>query len=397
MRQGYKVIYIDRNFLDPKYPNKPSDGDSFYTYGWFALCARQFKKFNPEIDVECWKADSRIKRDYEKIVSGVHFKIFPSLYIPKLGDYSRRLLLDLKKEVTSGSRVVVNVSSFDHLLFYSIAKLCKNVPFVSQNHGEGTARYDFKARNGLSALKALIEMPLQNAAFRNLDLVYILDKRLEQYFPDWFDKERIKVRTTGVDPEVFPNVPKAEARHMLGLSEQKFYILYIGKLNRTKRPEMLIQAYVKLREEYSDIELIIGGCQRDEEYYSLANESGAILVEGPILQTNIYKYLNASDVYVLASYSMNHTHGGIGMLPVQALFCDTPVVGESVHNLPEEIRDRCGIYTKNISELSAAIRSIYQKQNKFLNTREKAIKYYSWENISLQTNLDYEALIKEYY
>lgn len=58
----YKVIYIDYNFIDKRYPNSSEDGDRFFTYGWGSLSCREFKKHYPDIDVECWKTDSRIRK-----------------------------------------------------------------------------------------------------------------------------------------------------------------------------------------------------------------------------------------------------------------------------------------------------------------------------------------------
>ena len=395
--KDYKVVYIDRNFIDDRYPNKPSDGNSFYTYGWSSLSAREFKKYNQDITVECWKADPRIKTSREKEIQGVYYRMFPSLNLGKLGQYSIRMKKHLKEWLKVNASTIFYISSFDHVLFYSIALNLKNYPLVVQNHGEGTAIHHLKKREGLSVLKAWIEQFPQNHSFRNLDLLFVLDNRLKKFIPSWYSRDRIIKRTTGVDPELFPLIPKIEAQRMLGLSSDKFYILYIGRLNKTKRPDLLIKAYLTLTKEFQDIELILGGFSREDEFFDLASESGALLVEGSILQTEIHKYLNASHVYVLAKLSDNHKYAGIGMLPVQALLCETPLVGESVHNLPDEIRESCGIYTDNLQDLIQSLRRIYLKEDSFADLRKKVITYYSWENISKQTKLDYDLLANRYF
>ena len=75
------VVYIDYNFLQDRYPNNPEDGNPFYTYGFGAFYARKFKKFQPNWNVECWKADSRIQKYIKKPIEGVLFRMFPSVLI----------------------------------------------------------------------------------------------------------------------------------------------------------------------------------------------------------------------------------------------------------------------------------------------------------------------------
>lgn len=95
----YKVIYIDYNFIDKRYPNSPNDGDRFFTYGFGSLFARQFKKYNPELEIECWKTDSRIKDLHIKVIESIKHTVFPSIKFGRFGHYSRKLLSALEEEI----------------------------------------------------------------------------------------------------------------------------------------------------------------------------------------------------------------------------------------------------------------------------------------------------------
>jgi glycosyltransferase involved in cell wall biosynthesis len=106
--------------------------------------------------------------------------------------------------------------------------------------------------------------------------------------------------------------------------------------------------------------------------------------------------LSAADVYVLPLLSKIIPFGGIGMLSVQALFCNTPIVGATVESFPEIERDKIGLVAKNRIEISEAIKRIIFREKEFSNLRLIAQKYYTWENISKQTAHSYKKIIEEY-
>ncbi|MBK7380872.1 MAG: hypothetical protein IPJ03_18100 [Ignavibacteriales bacterium] len=145
----YKVVYIDYNFVDERYPNTVHDGDKFFTYGFGSIYARKFRKYNPDILVECWKVDSRVKKIYEKEIENVKFIVFPSRKIGKFGHYSAVLIKYLKKFIKENPNVVFNISSIRHLLFYSVAIHLRNFPLVIQHHGEASALYKYKINKSI--------------------------------------------------------------------------------------------------------------------------------------------------------------------------------------------------------------------------------------------------------
>ena len=197
-------------------------------------------------------------------------------------------------------------------------------------------------------------------------------------------------------PERFNPLTKKEAKQILNLDSHKKYILYVGKLNYTKSPDILIDTFKSIKKTRDDIELLIVGTNEGDPLINYAKEAGA-KVYGRILHTDIYKYLSAADVYILAKYSKEHIFGGIGLLPVEALLCNTPVVGDSLKNFPQEDRDSVGFAVSEIDEMKNAILKIIDNKVSFNNLREIAIKHYSWEKISKETAIDFKELIKKYY
>lgn len=390
----YKVIYIDRvSGHNSNAPHSINDGDNYFTIGWGAGSAKKFKEFNPDVKVVCWKTDFKAKTVYEREISGVIFKIFPAFRIKYFGDYSRLLLKHLKEELIKYEKTIVNISSFRHLLFYSLAFRLKDYPLVVQNNGESSAIYKVKISSGIKKLFYLLQVPLEKIAFKNIDLLYILDERLKAYLPA--TKAIIKKQTLGVMPERFIPLSKTDAKNLLGLDLRKKYLLYVGRLNYTKRPDILIDIYKDIKKERDDVELLIVGTKQDDPLINYAKEAGAS-VQGLIMHTEIYKYLSAAEVYILPKYSVEHLFGGIGLLPVEALLCNTPIIGASLENFPPQFRDSVGLAVSDKDGMKNAILDLIDGKIKFGDLRKIAIENYSWKKIIENTASDYNELLKKY-
>jgi glycosyltransferase involved in cell wall biosynthesis len=387
-----RVIYIDYNFIEEKYPNKPKDGDSWFTHGFGGLFSRKQKKFYPQMDIECWKADGRAKKQSEKTIENVKFRIFPAMRIGRLGCFSPGLLLALKKEADENPKTIINCSSFDHLLFYSLRFSGAKLPVVVQHHGESPASYKLAKSNGIKRALWYIRMQLERKSLQDTDLLYLLDPEAKEWLST--TPRHIRQLSTGVDEDLFFPISKKEARIKLGLNPDHEYLVYIGKLNSTKRPEWLIQAYEELKPKYPDLNLLIGGCSEKDPFYEKAKKAGAKL-SGVIPQDQISLWMSAASIYYLPGLSENHRFGGLGMLPVQAMLCNTPVIAGTLKCFPEEAREKVGIYIRSYSELKNATIEILKKKRSFFNLRETAVPYYSWKYITAGTLKDYERIIAE--
>ncbi len=391
----YKVIYIDKiSDRTPKAASNINFGDNYFTIGWGAGSARKFKEFNPDITVECWKTDYKAEKIYEREISGVKFIIFPAYHIKYFGDYSFSLLKHLREEIKKKEKTIFHITSFRHLLFYSVAFKLKNYPLVVQNNGESSAIYKVKITKGLRKFFYQLQIILERKSFRNIDLLYILDERIREYLP--YTEAVIKKQTLGVMTERFIPLDKKEARVILNLDPDKKYLLYIGKLNSTKSPDILIDIYKEIKKDRNDVELLIAGTNEGDPLINYALESGA-KVFGRIMHTDIYRYLSAADVYILPKYSTEHVFGGIGLLPVEALLCNTPVIGGNLENFPQDCKDAVGFAVNDRDEMKVAIINILDKKVMFDNLRNIAIENYSWEKISKDTSADYKRILDKYF
>ncbi len=217
-------------------------------------------------------------------------------------------------------------------------------------------------------------------------MLYLLDAKAAADLP--VQKNQFRVSTTGVDDELFSPISKAEARKRLNLNSDGQYLLFIGRLNLSKRPDMLISAFLKLKSEFPHLGLLIGGCSESDMLYKTAAEAGAVIT-GMIPQDEVALWMSAADVYSLPLLDKDHVYGGIGMLPVQAMFCNTPAVGSTLKCFPAEALNEVGIYTDTEATLTAAIRDILSGKKTFRNARTVSKAYYSWDSIAVKTADDY--------
>jgi glycosyltransferase involved in cell wall biosynthesis len=110
--------------------------------------------------------------------------------------------------------------------------------------------------------------------------------------------------------------------------EGKKILLFVGRLNKSKRLDFLIETFTILRRQDSQYHLIlIGG--GDTSYISRLEEKcgkDAISYKGSVSEADINYFYIISDVYIFP--------GAVGLGPIQALCFDlTPVViDSSVHN-----------------------------------------------------------------
>ena len=124
------------------------------------------------------------------------FIIFPAFHIKQLGDYSVSLVKHLKNELKKKVKTIFHITSFRHLLFYSIALRLKDHPLVVQNNGESTVIYKVSIAGGIKRIFYILQLVLERMSFKNIDLLYILDERIKQFLPQ--TNAVIKKQTLGI-------------------------------------------------------------------------------------------------------------------------------------------------------------------------------------------------------
>lgn len=193
----------------------------------------------------------------------------------------------------------------------------------------------------------------------------------------------------GVNIEHFRPLDKAEAKQHLGLFNEKI-LLFVGRIDPMKGVEQLVKSVACLN-GFDNLKLVVIGGDEDSQgeinrLKNLAHEMGIadkIDFRGMIKHAELPLYYNAADVCIVPSY-----YESFGLVALESLACDTPVVATDVGDLRNIIRNgETGYITtsNNPQELAVKIADVLSGpvfSDKPLSRIRDSVTRYSWGNIA---------------
>ena len=131
--------------------------------------------------------------------------------------------------------------------------------------------------------------------------------------------ERISVELTWIDQDRFRPLDKRDCRNKLGIPEDVFVALFVGRLLEEKGIDILIE----LARRLPDVSIIVVGLgPKERAVIHAARKLQNIFFCGHILQEKLPLYYNAADVFILPSLYRE----GLGRVVVEALACGLPAL-----------------------------------------------------------------------
>lgn len=161
------------------------------------------------------------------------------------------------------------------------------------------------------------------------------------------DFDRIDVAPPGVDLTVFTPAFRARSRAELGVRPGSFHLLFAGRIQRLKGPQVFIEAIGVLRKRRPDIDLeltILGALSgaRDfnlQSFIAAAGLDDVVTHRAPVRAPKLAGWFRSADVVVMPSFSES-----FGLVALEAQACGTPVVATNVGGLSRAIANgRTGI------------------------------------------------------
>lgn len=387
MRQ--KVLILCSNYEASQFPRSPDEENRFYTYGFGGHFGRIFSKHLDSYDIEVWRTDSYIEKDYyESEIGRIKYKVFRSKLVKKLGSYSLSFLKELKKEVLNSNAVlfVVHTHNFQT---YQIAFFLRKAMIITTHHGDWSPFFIYKNSGGLRKLKALLGILAEKLTLKYVDHFLICDHKQERYIQKSAPGAKWSIFSTGLDVSKFKLIPRDEARRDLGLEPNKKYILYVGKLYKYKQVKELLEIWKSIKQDRPEIELLLAGNEPrgswGEEYYDMAEKAGAKII-GRVLNNELYRYFCASDVYVLIGLREDN-FGGTGIAPLESLACNTPVVSSTMVNyIGDNLNEVCEV-PNNLEDYKKAILKVLDNPSKYKRMRESVEKYYDYTEMAKRADV----------
>ena len=253
--------------------------------------------------------------------------------------------------------------------------------------GDGFASYIAKFYNA-TMLKLLLRKA--NAIIITQSGYYDYSPSLKRY------KDKIEVIPNGVDIKRFKplNVEKEE--------NTLFFLSVLDEFHRYKGLDYLLEALKRIKKKIPDVKLIVGGKGKLLNYYkqkviSMGLRDNVEFV-GFISDEKIVEYYNKCDIFVLPSISAKQE--GFGIVLLEAMACEKPVVSTEIVGVAEDIKERNAgkiIKPKDDEGLAKAIIEILEDKNLAgkmgKNGRKLTEEKYTWERIAAKLLDLYEGLI----
>ena len=179
-------------------------------------------------------------------------------------------------------------------------------------------------------------------------LVANTDEERDQLI-DLYDADPTRVITVppGVDLDVFRPGSVADSRRRLGLPTDAVVLLFVGRIQLLKAPDVLIRAVAQLLEQDPSLRsrlvvAVVGGpsgsgLAHPGSLQALAAQLGVadvVRFEPPAPHTQLPDWYRAADLTVVPSYSES-----FGLVAIESQACGTPVVAAAVGGLRTAVRD----------------------------------------------------------
>jgi len=157
----------------------------------------------------------------------------------------------------------------------------------------------------------------------------------------------------------------------LNLKENDFVILFLGRINKVKGIDVLIESFLEIRSVYSNVKLILLGSIMDKTLYKINtdfNENIFVLSE----QSQVSFYYKISDIVVLPSRVES-----LGYTMLEAGYFKKPFIGSRTGGIEEFIEDGVNGFLfqpGNADDLADKIRFVINNPEKAKSASEELHK-----------------------
>ena len=276
-----------------------------------------------------------------------------------------------------------------------VGGICKKIfgiPHVTTVHGS-----DVNIIKKSKILSRICSFILHNSDRITANSSYTKDRVLSI---DSRAKDKVEVIPMGVDINRFGFEDDTNLKEVFGA---EYLILSIGRLIDWKGTKYLIISMKEVIKKFPNSKLVIGGDgpekRKLEKLTKKLNLKKNVIFTGYIKNSDLSKYYDSSDIFVLASMNLNGLTEALGVVLLEAMVCGTPVIGSNVGGIPDIIKDGYnGFLVPEKSPKDLADKIIELLSNKELakefsvNGLKTVRERFSWEIVSERFMRMYEVV-----
>ena len=208
------------------------------------------------------------------------------------------------------------------------------------------------------------------------------------------DPTRVRVVEPGVDLDVFTPGDQTAARRELGIKPDAHVLLFVGRIQPLKAPDVLIKAAATMIERDPELrkKLVVvicggpsgSGLAQPTALVELAKDLGItdnVRFVPPADKSQLVTLYRAATVSVVPSHSES-----FGLVAIEAQACGTPVVAARVGGLSTAVRDGISgrlVDGHNIDTWATTLRAVISDENALATLSAGAVAHaanFSWEH-----------------
>lgn len=295
-----------------------------------------------------------------------------------------------------------NICNYDIVHFHEISPLTaivyhyakkSNIPFVVQAHGSMPGLLNTKK----STIEKLTWNLYEREILMNASKLFALTTTESNHYKKLdISDSRISIIFNGFDNNTFQKIKNnGEFKSKFGIDYKNKLILYLGRLNKTKGLDILIESFSYVLKVRNNIVLVIIG--PDDNYLDELNKlisrydlnNNKVKIIGFISEEDKMSAYRDSDVFITPSFS------GFPVTFLESIISGTPIITTNKGDILEWLDKKYGfVVDYSPIEIKNAILKIIDSNFSFsFSDRQYFIENFSWDNIARKIELEYSSII----
>jgi starch synthase len=364
--------------------------------------ARELRRLS-EVSVHCWGA----KRDEPGVTS---YEPWTALSEPKPeAAVLQAMSINLSMAAAVKGADLVHSHTWYANFGGHLAKLMWSIPHVVTTHSlEPLRPWKSEQLGGGYALSTFCERTATEAADAVIAVSNGMRDDVLTCYPQ-VNPERVHVIHNGIDPEIYRPIRSDEALHRLGVDASAPYAFFNGRITRQKGLPLLLAATLKMDPRH---QVVIAASSPDTpeiaaEVAALAervrSERGNLIWIGRYIPLEDLIHLHSgASVFVCPSI-----YEPFGLVNLEAMACETAVVGSRVGGIPEIVvegetgylvdydpADTEAFTTALASRIEELLSDLALAGRMGRAGRQRVLRHFGWPAIASRTADLYDSLLK---
>jgi starch synthase len=348
-----------------------------------------------QVDVHCFGAD---RPDAEGV--SVHaYRPWETLREPS--GVLATISVDLAMAAGSAAADVIHTHTWYANFGGHLGKLLHGIPHVATTHSLEPLR-PWKAEqlgHGGYALSCFCEQTALERADAVIAVSGAMRDDVLHVYPG-VAPDRVTVIHNGIDPDEWRPDPGAEHTERLGVDLSRPIVLFVGRITRQKGIDVLLDAALGLDPE-AELVIRAGSPDTPELAAEVAQKIERVREQRPVVW--IDRMLEREELVQLHSHATvfccPSVYEPLGIVNLEAMACETPVVASRVGGIPEVVDERNGVLVppRDPAALAEAINGLLRDPERARGLgragRERVLAEFTWARAAERTLDLYRSLL----